>query len=149
MVSVPASAPTCPPETGASTIVWPSGTKSAANSRTSDGATVEQSTTVELGSNAAATPSPKRTCRACAGVCTITITRSQPDAAFAAVSQATPPLSANFARDCGNKSNPRSAMPARRILRAMPCPIIPKPMNAVPFCADINPPSSRSLLGIS
>ena len=131
IVSVPASAPTTPPETGASRKAMPISASFSPMAFTRSGGQVAMRTTSLPRPSARAAPSANRTCSAWSALTTISSSASAPSAATDAVWQGTPPAAASSASDAGLMSKPRTTvpgMPSRR--RAMGRPMAPRPTKA-------------------
>src|SRR5689334_2289256 len=131
MVSVPFSAPSDPPETGASTIPIPRSASRAAMSAVADGDTVEQSTTrPPLARPSATPPGPSSTCSRSG----VSETQVKTASAACAASAGDAARSAPSAASGSSRSRVRlctvTSCPASIRCRAMGPPIVPRPITA-------------------
>src|SRR6478672_397014 len=131
-VSVPASAPATPPDTGASTMGQPFAFASIATSRAVSGSMVEESMSGVPGAAPFNTPySPRYTERTWGEEGSIVITSSTPRAHSAAEVATSQPSFSSLFTSSEATSCTLSLCPCFRRLRAMGLPMCPKPMNPI------------------
>ena len=130
MVRVPASAPTVPPETGASTYWPPASATAAARRRVADTAVVPMSMTKESGPMAPSTPSSPPTTASTAGVSpTMTTTVLAWAATAPGVAAAIMPLAASASTTGRERLWTTNRAPAFFKFRLIGRPIRPSPMK--------------------
>ena len=128
IVSVPASAPIVPPETGASSTSMECAASAAASSRASAGGAVDMSMQSEpAASPSARPPGPSVARRTAAGDGSIVIAASAPRAASRALAQRSTPSTAAS----GSRSKPRTSWPAATSRAVIGRPMRPSPTNAM------------------
>ena len=131
-VSVAASAPTVPPETGASSMTIFFCAAEAATSRAVCGSMVLQSISKVPGFTLASNcPVPAYTSRTWGEEGSIVMTTSAFFTVSATDVAAVAPVATTLATASGNTSNTASACPALTRLRAIGPPILPNPMNPI------------------
>ena len=129
MLRVPRAAPSLPPETGASSQCAPLAATASARVRVARGEMVEWSMTSDPGASPARTPpGPSTTCSTSGVSETQTITRSQAAARSAGPAAEVAPAATRAATRSGERFHTVTAWPLARRLRAMPPPMVPRPM---------------------
>src|SRR5215213_345370 len=129
MVSVAPSAPTTPPDTGASTKRRPASNTRAAIVSTAPGGQVAISTTTPSSDRAASAPSANRMTSAWAAFTTMSTRTSAPALACAAADTPIPPACTRTSTAAGRMSKPRTVKPRARRFLAMGKPMEPRPMK--------------------
>src|SRR5215210_2231330 len=131
MVSVAPSAPTTPPDTGASMKPRPVSSTRAAIFSTAPGGQVAIRTTTPFWDEAASAPSANRMASAWAALTTISTRTSAPALASDTEAARVPPACASAATDSGLTSKPRTEKPRLARFFAMGRPMDPRPMKPI------------------
>src|SRR5262249_20517090 len=128
-VSVAASAPATPPDTGASSMAMPRSAAAACTARALSTSMVELSINTAPASAAAITPAPRNTLRTLAPTGSMVTTKSTPLAASSTeVALLAPDCTTKFTAS-SLRSNTLRLWPALIRLRAIGAPMLPTPMN--------------------
>ena len=145
-VSVPATAPPVPPETGASSASRPLAPASACTTRALSTSMVEESiSSAPSGTAPAISSQTTSTCLPAGSMVTTTCARRTQSSALSASAR---PAAVAASRAAGDRSKPVTPWPARRRLSAMGRPMLPSPMNAtsaIPTSPQ-RPTSSRATI---